>query len=194
MTNRLFSVFLAAAAICVVPLAAQAQAPREACLQVGRIDSLSPIKGSNERAMVVTDKTFKKFKVSFITPCQGIDFNMGVGASLSWTKPADVVLTAVAGFADAGNEKNKDNAYLGDMAYSAGEPAGDVPVVTASSYGDGRVLVFGDTSPFQNGSLGQADRFLTDCLRWLLRKEPERGPLLPWARAALALAAVALTR
>lgn len=75
MRTQIFSVLVAASAI--LATGAQAQAPA-ACLQPARIDGFSAIKGT-ERAIVVIDKTNKRFKVSFVTPCAGVDFNMGVG-------------------------------------------------------------------------------------------------------------------
>ncbi|MGE0230045.1 MAG: hypothetical protein AB7U23_16210 [Dehalococcoidia bacterium] len=118
-------------------------------------------------------------------------FEVGVGASLSMSQPADVVVSAVSGFADAGNMENADNAYLGNMSYDAGEPLGDIPVVVACTHGRGRLLVFGDTSPFQNGSLGKADRFVTDCLRWLLNLGGSQSPAAAY-RVALATVAIGL--
>jgi hypothetical protein len=76
MTNRVFSALLAAAALCAVPLAAQAQAPD--CLRVGQVDSFSAIKG-NDRAFVVTDKLHRRFKITLMNRCPGVEYNMGVG-------------------------------------------------------------------------------------------------------------------
>lgn len=95
------------------------------------------------------------------------DLNIGVGASLAAPMSATVVLYAISGFADAGDAHNKDRAFLGDMAYAHGERLGDIPIVVACEYGKGRVLVFGDTSSFQNGSFGSGDRFIWECLQWL---------------------------
>jgi hypothetical protein len=77
MTNRIFSAFLAAA--CLLPLAAQAQAPaRQDCLRVGQVDSFSAIKG-NDRAFIVTDKLHRRFKISLTYRCPGVEYNLGVG-------------------------------------------------------------------------------------------------------------------
>jgi len=76
MRKEIFSVLVAASAL--LATGAQAQTPEGACLQPARIDGFSAIKGT-ERAIVVTDKTNKRFKVSFFTPCAGVAFNMGVG-------------------------------------------------------------------------------------------------------------------
>jgi hypothetical protein len=75
------------------------------------------------------------------------------GASLQLRRPAAPVATARWGFSDAGDRANKDNAFLGDYIHQAAEPFGDLPVVALAYHGEGRVIVFGDTSPFQNISL-----------------------------------------
>ena len=78
MTNRVFSVLLSAAALCAAPLAAQAQAPAPDCLRVGQVDSFSAIKG-NDRAFVVIDKLHRRFKVTLMNRCPGVEYNFGVG-------------------------------------------------------------------------------------------------------------------
>jgi hypothetical protein len=64
---------LASAAVLTAMTPAAAQ-PRRDCLRVNQIDSFSPIRG-NERAMVVIDKFRNKYKISFNTVCQDLDFN-----------------------------------------------------------------------------------------------------------------------
>jgi hypothetical protein len=61
----------AAALTAVTPAGAQ---PRRDCLRVNQIDSFSPIRG-DQRSMVVIDKFRNKYKVSFNTVCQDLDFN-----------------------------------------------------------------------------------------------------------------------
>jgi hypothetical protein len=46
-----------------------------------------------------------------------------------------------------------DRSYLGDRRHNPGEKIGDLVLVAEARYGNGRMLVFGDTSPFQNGAL-----------------------------------------
>ncbi len=79
------------------------------------------------------------------------DLQYGTGASLNVKWPAAPVLVAPFAFSDAGDRSNSGaGAYLGDKAYAKGEPLGDVYLVAEARYGQGRVLVFGDTSSFQN--------------------------------------------
>jgi uncharacterized protein DUF4350 len=77
-------------------------------------------------------------------------FQQSTGASLSLSRGAEPVATARWGFSDAGDRENKDNGFLGDYIYQASETLGDLAVVAMARHGDGRVIVFGDTSAFQN--------------------------------------------
>jgi hypothetical protein len=77
-------------------------------------------------------------------------FQQSTGASLSLNHRAQPVATARWGFSDAGDRENKDNGFLGDYIYQASEPLGDLTVVALARSGRGRVIVFGDTSAFQN--------------------------------------------
>lgn len=103
------------------------------------------------------------------------EFGIGVGASLVVPTSARLEASAVVGFADDGDKTEVNRGYLGDYAYNPHEPLGDLPVVASTRFGAGRVLVFGDTSPFQNGSMGQAETFLDNCMRWLLNGDDSVG-------------------
>jgi hypothetical protein len=81
------------------------------------------------------------------------DYGISIGASLSldsWkSKPLWV---GRAAFSDQGNIL-KGDARLGDMKYSRGEQFGGLILAAERKYGKGKVLVFGDTSSFQNNPL-----------------------------------------
>ena len=76
---------LAAAMVSAAALAAAGPASaqprpgpsRPDCLRVNQIDSFSPIRG-DLRSMVVIDKFRNKYKISFNTVCQDIDYNGAV--------------------------------------------------------------------------------------------------------------------
>lgn len=96
------------------------------------------------------------------------DIEISIGASLDLASSAAApVLLARYGFSDNGNLLNDRNAFLGDRTYNAGELAGDVVLVASEQCGKGKVLVFGDTSPFQNGSLAYSFGFIWNVFRWL---------------------------
>lgn len=114
------------------------------------------------------------------------DAVISVGASLHVPPPAHTVVWGRYGFSDLGNHVNIQGAYLGDYAYQRGELLGDVSLVAATRHGRGRVLVFGDTSPLQNGALPLSFQAMVEpCLDWL---DGDDWPVWPWIRwAALAV-------
>jgi hypothetical protein len=84
------------------------------------------------------------------------DIQIWVGASLSIGPAVRPVVIAKYGYSDMGDPANADMAYLGDRRHNAGERIGDMVLVAEAGYGKGRVLVFGDTSPFQNLALANS--------------------------------------
>lgn len=95
------------------------------------------------------------------------DLQIGIGASLTISHPVRPVIVGKYGFSDYGDVRAESRGYLGDMRYSQGEKLGDIILVAESNYGDGKVLVFGDTSSFQNGSLVQSSQFVDQVFLWL---------------------------
>lgn len=95
------------------------------------------------------------------------NLQIGIGASLSITNPARPVIVGKYGFSDSGDMKAENRGYLGDMRYSQGEKLGDLILAAESNYGEGKVLVFGDTSSFQNGALVQSSQFVDRVFIWL---------------------------
>jgi hypothetical protein len=73
-----------------------------------------------------------------------------VGASLEVDYPAFPLVVGKYGFSDDANPEDAAGGYLGDLFYTPGEQLGDVILVAEEPYGKGKVLVFGDTSPFAN--------------------------------------------
>ncbi|MDP6179436.1 MAG: hypothetical protein QGG48_06045, partial [Desulfatiglandales bacterium] len=112
-----------------------------------------------------------------------------VGASLAVSPPARPVITGKLGWADIGDYSNKKRAFLGNYKRSSNEQLGDVVLVAESEYGEGRVLVFGDTSTFQNGILMNTYFFIDDIFSWLVSA---RGSLYdPFRQTLLCLALLA---
>jgi hypothetical protein len=97
--------------------------------------------------------------------------SIAIGATLAVSAPAYPVIVGKYGFADCGIRANRQGAFLGNYQYEIGERLGDVALVAAREYGSGRVLVFGDTSPFQNGALvGSFDPFVQNVFGWLFER------------------------
>jgi hypothetical protein len=110
---------------------------------------------------------------------------LAVGASLRIERPAFPVVVGRYGFADRGDSLNAGPAaFLGNLVQNRGEQVGDVVLVAGERVGRGRVLVFGDTSPFQNAALFLSQRLVANAVAWLAC--PDGGQELP-ARGASAL-------
>lgn len=90
-----------------------------------------------------------------------------IGASLTVMPPARPIISGRDGYSDRGNAANVTGGFLGNMKYDAGERLGDVPLVAESAAGAGRVLVFADTTSFQNGALPHSYRFVDRVFTWL---------------------------
>lgn len=95
------------------------------------------------------------------------DTGIGIGASLKTSFFTTPIIVAKYGFSDRGNPNNPKNGYLGDRRYKSGELLGDIVLVAERKYKKGKVLVFGDTSPFQNLSLATNPFFVEGVFRYL---------------------------
>lgn len=121
------------------------------------------------------------------------DCGIGVGASLRVTAPARSVLHAHHALGDLGERENERGAFLGNYMYDAGEQLGDLSLIAARNLGDGLVVVYGDTSGFQNSSLYDTfEPHVEPLLRRLAAGgRSGAGGGYPWSIIAL-LAAVSL--
>jgi len=81
------------------------------------------------------------------------DVQIWIGASLSVGPAARPMIIAKYGYSDMGDSANADMAYLGDRRHNPGERIGDMVLAAEARHGKGQMLVFGDTSPFQNLAL-----------------------------------------
>ena len=129
------------------------------------------------------------------------------GASLDIAPPAVPIVNAKFAFSDKGNYENT-NGYLGDYLYQPGEQLGDLAVVAGATYGKGKVVVFGDTSGFQNLAIYHSHELINRLFSYLTLPTPSSlfkwGGLvllfsiliahivIPTARAVLALPIVSL--
>lgn len=111
------------------------------------------------------------------------------GASLDLDWSAEPVIVGKFAWSDSGDAENARRSYLGDFKYNHGELLSDVVLVAEARYGKGKVLVFGDTSTFQNGALVLGDEFAHACVQWLCKVE--RDGALERIRTPLGLALLA---
>jgi hypothetical protein len=113
-----------------------------------------------------------------------LHLQIAVGASLEVKPPASPLVVGRLGFAVAGNPLNGgQQAFMGDLRRGRGEQMGDIVLVAAEEVGLGKVLVFGDTSPFQNGALFLSQGVVADALAWLIGSggSSQVPPTMPWS-------------
>lgn len=111
---------------------------------------------------------------------QSDDAQVWIGASIEVRPPARPLVFGKYAYGDPGDVYAEDRNFLGDLAYGRGEPLGDLPLVASRTLGKGRILLFGDTSSFQNLSMSLGARFCIQSLRWLAGDGADRAlGLLP---------------
>ncbi len=96
-----------------------------------------------------------------------IFLQIAIGASLTIDEPAMPIVIGRYGFSDKGDYSNVQKAFMGNLKHERGERLGDLVLVACQRVGKGRILVFGDTSPFQNGALCYSWQLVENSLRWL---------------------------
>lgn len=115
---------------------------------------------------------------------------ISVGATLALNDQAFPIILGTYGFSDHGFRANRQGSYLGNYQYDAGEQLGDVVLVAAAQCEKGKVLVFGDTSPFQNGATPSTySLFMNNIFAWLTE---EYSPPVFGIGHSLFMAAVAI--
>lgn len=76
-----------------------------------------------------------------------------VGASLNIKAPARPLYVGRHAFSDTGIRANVMGSFLGNYALDEGEPYGDTVLIASAK--DSRLVVYGDTTAFQNGALAE---------------------------------------
>jgi len=111
-----------------------------------------------------------------------LEAQIGTGASLRLSSAAArPLIVGRHAFGDYGNRLNDgQGGLLGDYRYQLGERLGDLVLVAAAEVGQGRVVVFGDTSTFQVLGLPFAHGFTRQLFAYLAQPTPSRlgGSLL----------------
>lgn len=105
------------------------------------------------------------------------EIEIWIGASLTVVPPARPVIIGSYGFSDPGDMANPQRGNLGNLLFDPGERLGDIPLAAECRYGRGKVLVFGDTSPLQNGALVYSHRFVENMFAWLSRPQASAADL-----------------
>jgi len=117
------------------------------------------------------------------------EIQISVGASLNISLNSIPIIIGRYALSDTGDPLNKDISYLGDYKYNQGEQLGDVILAAATFYGEGRVVVFGDTSTFQNSALPYSYSFIHNVILWLDSEQTATTVLLQNVFSILLLAA-----
>ena len=99
------------------------------------------------------------------------EIQISVGASLNTSVNSIPLIIGRYSLSDAGDPFNEDISYLGDYEYNRGEQLGDLILGAATFYGDGKVIVFGDTSTFQNSAIPYSYSFIHNIFIWLNTKQ-----------------------
>jgi hypothetical protein len=91
------------------------------------------------------------------------------GASLKIRPPASPLIVGRTTFGDFGDRHNDGaGGYLGDYRFlPAVEASGDLVLAASALSGRGRVIVFGDTSTFQNVAIARSCAAALDVFDWL---------------------------
>jgi hypothetical protein len=118
-------------------------------------------------------------------------FGVVIGSSLDVKSPAVPLLVGRWGYSDAGDEGSWQS-LLGNQRYDPGEKLGDLVLAAEQSWGQGRVMVFGDTSTLNNGIVIGSHPFASRLLAYVAGDgATARTPFRQGAGAAI-VAALAL--
>lgn len=120
------------------------------------------------------------------------ELQISVGASLDIIYSSFPMIVGRYALSDEGDRLNEEMAYLGDYEYTPGEQLGDIVLVAGSYYGQGKVLVFGDTSTFQNSAIAYSYPFIQSIFTWLNSERTEIIELLQIGISILLLIAAFL--
>jgi hypothetical protein len=110
------------------------------------------------------------------------DYQIWVGATLDLDVSARPVVVARYGYSDIGDPSNIERSYLGDRRYNPSERLGDIVLAADARYGKGKVMVFGDTSGYQNLSLARS----LDTVAWSIDYLAAKGGFAPGLKTQIA--------
>ncbi len=117
------------------------------------------------------------------------EFGIVIGASVQARLPARPLIIGRWGWADPGDVSSAA-AMMGNGNYDPGERLGDVVLAAEQSIGNGKVIVFGDTSSLSNGINVGGHPFTSRLFAYLA--DHNSSPLPAWRQALGVLAVAAL--
>lgn len=93
---------------------------------------------------------------------------ISVGASLDHDGGAKPLIVARTGYSDQGDRQAPERAFLGNWSHDEQEERiGDLTLAAEAQYGNGRVIVYGDTALLQESSFSQSWSHVSDLLGWI---------------------------
>lgn len=126
-----------------------------------------------------------------ITPSQ---LRWRAGCSLDLGKDAVPIIVGYNAFSDDGDYSNP-RGNLGNYRHDRGETTGAIVVAAEARVGKGRLLVFGDTSSFQDSALPTSWPYLLQIVHLAVEREEKDGSprhVVTWLVVAVALALSAI--
>ena len=118
------------------------------------------------------------------------EVKISVGAGLKLGAGAIPLLSGRDAYADAGNWNNAQGAYLGNMAFDRQEIEGDLMLAAEAPHGRGKVIAFGDTSPFQRSTVSLTHELVARIFNYLgTPGGAVAGRAVRWAGAILLVVA-----
>ncbi len=99
-----------------------------------------------------------------------------VGASLNCLPPARPIIIGRYCYSDWGYKNNAKQAYLGNRRFDYYEPLNDQVLAAVVPYGKGKIMAYGDTSPFHNTTFMNAHKYIVNVFNYLTETE-EKNPL-----------------
>jgi hypothetical protein len=121
-----------------------------------------------------------------------LDFDLttsSVGASLNLSGSARPLFIGRFAFSDRANPTAPG--HLGDRLYEPGEALGDLVIAACDTYGQGKVLVFGDTSCIFNNELPFRYQLIYNSASWLTGRKSDLGDYQYFASALILLLGLA---
>ncbi len=117
------------------------------------------------------------------------DLAYSIGASIACDPGTEILVSGPYALSDRGIRENQMGSYLGNYSDDPGELMGDLALVAQRGVGNGRVVVFGDTTVFQNGAVATSfQRGAGPVFRYLLSGSGRARGRFGWITIELLIA------
>jgi len=107
--------------------------------------------------------------------CENVEMEYGlqinIGASLNVSLSSFPIIIGKYALSDKGNYLNPDMANVGNYRYEEDEQIGDIILAASTYYGQGKIVVFGDTTSFINSKSSYTNQLVSNTFNWLSSKD-----------------------